>query len=104
MPLVTTVLFYTYGYVTGHHSLTIDIIIFFLSIVTGQLISLKILITPKELSDSTKYSAIAGLGIMTIGFSLLSYYPPENFIFEHPEGGGYGILDDYGDHDHEHDE
>ena len=47
--------------------------------------------------------AIGGLIGMVIAFSLLSYYPLENFIFAHPENGEYGILSDYDDHDQDHD-
>ena len=44
---------------------------------------------------------IAGLDIMVLAFSLLSYYPVKNFLFAHPGSGEYGILSDY-DHDHDH--
>jgi hypothetical protein len=40
---------------------------------------------------------------MVAAFSLLSYSPPRNFLFEHPETGEYGILESYEGHDHEKD-
>jgi len=47
--------------------------------------------------------AVALIAIMVMVYSLLSYYPPRNFLFEHPETGEYGILQSYEGHDHEED-
>lgn len=99
MPIVTFVLFYGYTIPTGQHFLIIDIIIFFLSVMTGQLVSYKILIK-REASLRFRNLAIAGLVLMVVAFSLLSYFPPENFLFRHPDSDQYGILDDYNHHDH----
>jgi hypothetical protein len=101
MPIVTMVLFYGYTALTGHHYLWADVIVFILSVVSGQLVSLKILTTPKPFNPAIKPLAAAALVVMILAFSLFSYYPLENFLFEHPEGGGYGILDEY-HHENDH--
>lgn len=98
MPVVTTVLFYGYTSITGHHYLLADVIIFIVSVIAGQLVSLKILNSPKTYPRGTRPLAGTVVVLMTLAFSLLSYYPFENFLFEHPEGGEYGILEDYHDH------
>lgn len=99
MPIVTVILFYGYTGITGHHILIFDIFIFFSSVTIGQLTSYKIM-TIKELGVSVNRGAFVGLLVMTLLFSLLSYYPRKNFLFRHPESDEYGILEDYEHHDH----
>lgn len=102
MPIITMILFYGYTSLTGTHMLWADVVVFILSVIGGQLVSLVILTrTEKELPGARKL-ALAGLVVMVLAFSLLSYYPLENFIFAHPETGEYGILEDYDHHDHDH--
>jgi hypothetical protein len=101
MPVITMILFYGYTYLTGTHLLWADVIVFILSVIGGQWISLVILTKDKELQPSVQKFAIGGLAIMILAFSLLSYFPPKNFIFAHPGTGEYGILSEY-DHDHDH--
>ena len=100
MPIVTFVLFYSYTTITGHHYLWVDVISFMLSVIAGQYVSYKILVNEKTYPSSTGQLAMVGIVVMIAAFSLLSYYPMKNFIFEHPDWHGeYGILDHYGDHD-----
>ena len=100
MPIITMILFYGYTWLTGTHMLWADVIVFILSVIGGQVVSLFILTrTEKELPGARKL-ALAGLALMVLAFSLLSYYPRENFLFRHPGTGEYGILSDYDDHDH----
>lgn len=100
MPIVTMILFYGYTSITDHN-LIADIIVFILSVIAGQLVSLKLLTTPQFSNPAFKPLAAAALLVMTLAFSLFSYYPFENFLFEHPpETGEYGILDHYDEHDH----
>ncbi len=99
MPVMITILFYGYTSMTGIHLLWADVIIFILSIISGQWISLRILTKTEKMKPITKNFAIAGLVIMVLAFSLLSYFPPKNFLFADTETGEYGILSDY-DHDH----
>jgi hypothetical protein len=100
MPAVTFVLFYGYTAITGQHYLIADVVIFMLSVLAGQVVSYKVLTAGKPASRSLTRVAVAGLAIMILAFSLLSYYPRRNFLFRHPETGEYGILESYEDHDH----
>jgi hypothetical protein len=101
MPVITTILFYGYTSLTGTHLLWADVIVFMLSVIGGQWISLTILTRTEKMQSSIQYFAVAGLLLMVVAFSLLSYYPLNNFLFAHPGTGEYGILSDY-DHDHDH--
>lgn len=103
MPLVTAALFYGYTAITGHHYLLADVIIFFLSGVAGQWVGYRILTAGWRASRTLNRVSLAGLVLLVLAFSLLSYYPPRNFLFQHPESGEYGILDSYEAHDHEED-
>lgn len=100
MPVFTTILFYGYTVVTGTHLLWIDVIIFILSVLGGQYISLHILTKSEKLKPSIQNISIVGLIVMVLAFSLLSYYPLNNFLFAHPGTGEFGILSDY-NHNHE---
>lgn len=101
MPLITVILFYGYTSLTGTHLLWADVIVFVLSVIGGQWVSLTILTKTKKLQTRIQNLAIVGLVIMVLAFSLLSYYPLKSFLFVHPETGEFGILSEY-DHDHEH--
>jgi hypothetical protein len=103
LPLVTAVLFYAYTAITGHHYLIADVIIFIIAVIAGQMVSYNVL-TGEEIGKRwLKGLAIAMIAAMVAAYSLLSYNPPRNFLFAHPESGEYGILDSYEDHDHDED-
>jgi hypothetical protein len=101
MPVITVILFYGYTSLTGTHLLWVDVIIFMVSVIGGQYISLHILTKSRNMKSSIQNISIVGLVIMTLAFSLLSFYPLNNFLFAHPGTGEFGILSDY-DHDGEH--
>ena len=103
MPVITTILFYGYTSLTGTHLLWADVIVFVLSVIGGQWISLTILTKTEKMQPSTQKFAIAGLVIMVLAFSTLSYFPLKNFLFTHPGTGEIGILSDY-NHDHDHED
>jgi hypothetical protein len=100
MPLVTAVLFYGYTFFTGQHFLIADIIIFIIAVIVGQWVSMKLLTRPAIEIPWLRWLALAALAIMVAAYSTLSYYPPKNFLFAHPESGEYGILSDYDHDDH----
>lgn len=102
MPIITMILFYGYTALTGTHMLWADIIVFVLSVIGGQWLSYLILTRSKRPLPKAQKLALAGLAAMGLAFSLLSYYPLENFIFAHPETGEYGILSEYDHDDHSH--
>ncbi|MCJ7735172.1 MAG: DUF6512 family protein [Anaerolineales bacterium] len=100
MPIITMILFYGYTSLTGTHMLWADVIVFILSVIGGQWISLLILTRTEKLPLSIHRISQAGLLLMVLAFSFLSYFPLRNFIFAHPETGEYGILSDYDHHDY----
>jgi len=92
MPFITVILFYGYTSLTGTHMLWADVIVFILSVVGGQWVSLTLLTRAENSQLKLQILGISGLVIMVVAFSLLSYFPLNNFIFEHPGTGEYGIL------------
>ena len=89
IPLAITVLFYGYTAFTGH-ILAVDIAIFVVAVVIGQMTSYKIL-TAAALPSWTKWLGIVLLIIMLIAFATFTYYPPQLPIFRDPLTDGYGI-------------
>jgi hypothetical protein len=100
MPIITTILFYGYTSLAGTHLLWADVIIFILSVIGGQWISLIILTRTGIWRPYVKKLALGGLILMVLAFSTLSYFPRKNFLFADPRTGEFGILSDYDDHNH----
>lgn len=93
-PITIILLFYGYT-LFSHHLLIVDIFIFVLAITFGQLISLYILKKKREVGSKINFFSIAGLMLLIISFSLLSFFPPRNFMFRDNRSGEYGILKEY---------
>jgi hypothetical protein len=89
MPVNITVLFYAYTAFMDD-MLAIDLTIFVIAVIIGQLISYKIL-TISPLPNWLNSMGIAVLLMMTIAFSMLTYFAPGMAIFRDPVNGGYGI-------------
>jgi hypothetical protein len=100
MPAVIAVLFYAYTAVTGQHILLADVVIFILAVISGQLVSMRIMTAPPIEISWIRNLSLFLIVIMLLAYSTLSFNPPRNFIFAHPETGEFGILDDY--HQDEH--
>jgi hypothetical protein len=100
IPIITAILFYGYTSLTGTHLLWADVIIFIVSVIGGQWISLIILTRTGVWRPSVEKLALVGLILMIFAFSTLTYFPRKHFLFEDPRTGEYGILSDYNDHDH----
>ena len=98
MPVVIALLFYSYTAITGHHNLIADGVIYILSIVAGQLVSLSLLTHAKTMPAMAQRLSVVGLLLMVAAFALFSYFPPKIFLFEDAITGEYGILEDYHDH------
>ena len=89
MPVSITVLFYAYTAFMDD-MLAIDLTIFVVAVVIGQVASYKILKAgplPRWLNNL----GIALLLLMTIAFSTLTYFAPGIEIYRDPVSGGYGI-------------
>jgi hypothetical protein len=102
VPFVIGILFYSYTAMLGRHELSLDIIIFVIAVAAGQLVSYRTL-TLGGLGATPSRLLGAVLALMIAAYSLLSYFAPACFLFEDPETGGYGILEEYGGHDHDDD-
>jgi hypothetical protein len=89
IPVAIAVLFYGYTAFT-HHILAVDIAIFVVAVVLGQMTSYKIL-TAGALPSWTKRLGILILILLVIACATLTYYPPELPIFQDSLTGGYGI-------------
>lgn len=100
MPVGITLLFYGYTFLSGSHFLLADVLVFFISIIVGQLVSYRIMTIPKMGAQFRRLGAV-GLLAMVAAFSLLSYFPPHIFLFQHPQSGEYGILTSYETHEHD---
>lgn len=100
MPLVTAALFYSYTAITGEHYLFADIVIFIIAVMTGQNVSMRVMSGPDVGGRGLRGLSVGVILLLVVAFSTLSYYPLKNFIFEHPDGGGYGILEEVHHEDH----
>ncbi|MFC1789643.1 DUF6512 family protein [Patescibacteria group bacterium] len=89
-PIIIVALFYSYTAFIGYN-LFLDILIFILAIVIGYITSYKILIWQKNFSKFN-ILAFSFIAIAVVIFSLLSYFPLENFLFLDPVTGLYGII------------
>jgi len=89
IPVSITVLFYVYT-AFMEDMLAIDLIIFVVAVVIGQLTSYKLL-KIRPLPAWANGLGITILILMTAAFSTLTYHAPEFPAFENPAGGGYGI-------------
>jgi hypothetical protein len=90
IPIAITVLFYSYTAILGRHTLPLDILIFVLSVLLAQFISYKVMTSYKDYSPLNK-TALVLLAILTLAFSLLTYFPPELKPFLDPRTGKPGI-------------
>jgi len=91
IPISIVVFFYSYLTILGHDSLFLDISIFIISIVIGQLISYKILIS-KKLTGIWNKIAILAMIVCIVKLFLFTFFPPHMFLFKDPVSGGYGII------------
>jgi len=97
MPLVIAIGWYGYTPFTQRSVFKFDLVLFYLAVLIGQMISYKIL-TRGSLSKRATTLSAAGLVVMLIAFSTFTFYPPEIFLFENfdlLDTGQYGILDNY---------
>lgn len=97
MPLVITLGWYAYTPFTQRSIYRIDLLLFYLAVLVGQVISYKLLTAP-PLAKRVNNFALGALVIMLIAFSTLTFYPPHIFLFEHfdlKDTNQFGILEDY---------
>jgi len=97
MPLVIAIGWYGYTPFTQRSVFQLDLLLFYIAVLIGQMVSYKIL-TRESLSKRATRLSAAGLVVMLVAFSTFTFYPPEIFLFENfdlLDTGQYGILDNY---------
>jgi hypothetical protein len=91
MPAVIAAIFYAYTAIFGEEILVVDILIFLVAVVLGQLASYKIL-TLKQWPRWLGWLGVAMVVLLAVAFGVFTFYPPELGIFRDAVSGGYGII------------
>ena len=89
IPLIIVSSYYLYTAFLKEN-LTLDILIFIIAVVVGQLTSYKLLAWKGKSESYTGISIIA-LILLAFLFVIFTFYPPHLPIFQDPIFGGYGI-------------
>jgi hypothetical protein len=91
IPITIVVLYYVYTAILGYGLLAVDIAIFVVAVIVGQLVSYKLL-TASPLPERLNRFAPIALVVLGILFVLFTFYPPQFPLFRDPVSGGYGIV------------
>jgi hypothetical protein len=91
IPITIVVFYYAYTAMLGHGPLIVDIAIFIVAVIVGQLVSYKLL-TANSLSKRLNRFAPIALAILGVLFVLFTFYPPQIPLFKDSVTGGYGIV------------
>ena len=91
IPVVITVLFYSYTAILGESILVIDILTFVIAVIVGQLVSYRLL-TWKTLPYNLDKVSLIALILLGLAFVLFTFYPPQLAMFQDPITGEYGIV------------
>jgi hypothetical protein len=91
IPITIVVLYYAYTAILGYGPLQIDITIFVIAVILGQLMSCKLLIASPLPARLNRFAPIA-LAVLGVLFVLFTFYTPQLSVFRDPVSGGYGIV------------
>ena len=91
IPITIVALYYAYEAILGYGLLQIDIAIFVVAVVVGQLVSYKVLIASPLPARLNRFAPIA-LAVLGIHIVLFTFYTPQLSLFRDPVSGGYGIV------------
>jgi hypothetical protein len=91
IPITIVVLYYAYAATLGHGLLQIDITIFVIAVILGQLMSCKLLIASPLPARLNRFAPIA-LAVLGVLFVLFAFHTPQLSVFRDPVSGGYGIV------------
>jgi hypothetical protein len=91
IPVIITVLFYSYTAILGESLLVIDILTFIIAVMVGQLVSYRLL-TGKKLPYNLDRVSLIALLLLGLAFVLFTFYPPPLAMFQDPITGEYGIV------------
>jgi hypothetical protein len=90
IPVFTGLVFYAYTAMVGEEILLVDIFIFLVAVIIGQLISYRIM-TSSGLPGYTGILAAVFIMLLALILSLSTFYPPHLPIFLDSNTGTYGI-------------
>ena len=90
IPIITGLVFYGYTAIIGKEILLVDILIFLVAIVAGQLTSYKIMTLPKLPKYANRISLVFII-LLALILMLFTFYPPHLPIFLDGNTGTYGI-------------
>lgn len=90
MPLVIVFVFYSYTAIIGRSILAVDIATFVTAVVLGQITSCAIM-ERREVPNSKGNAALVALVILTLAFSVFTFFPPRFPLFRDSRNGEYGI-------------
>ena len=90
IPIIIALLFYGYAAITGEEILIVDILIFLVAIVIGQLTSYKLMIS-SPLPQYTNFISPLLIILLALIFMLFTFYPPHLPVFLDGNTGTYGI-------------
>jgi len=91
IPITIVALYYAYTAILGHGLLQVDIAIFVVAVIVGQLVSYRLLIASPLPERLNRFAPIA-LAVLGILFVLFTFYTPQLALFRDPVTGGYGIV------------
>jgi hypothetical protein len=91
IPIIITVIFYSYTAILGESILVIDILSFIIAVIVGQLVSYKLLTGKTVPYNLDRFSLIA-LILLGLAFVVFTFYPPSLGMFQDPITGEYGIV------------
>ena len=94
MPFIIVAGWYAYAPAVGRSIFPLDLLLFYIAVAVGQIVSYKIL-TAQPLGVRLYWSAWATFIALFIAFSAFTFYPPRMFLFEHfdlKDTDRYGIL------------
>ena len=87
--LFTIVFFYTYTGIIGTNFAFVDISIFFVAVILGELVSYKVLVSSIDCNSSV---ALVGIILLLACFIIFTYFTPEIGLFKDPVTGLFGII------------
>ena len=88
--LFTITFFYTYTGIVGTNFAFVNISIFFVAVVLGELVSYKILVSDFKCNS---YIILFFITLLLICFITFTYFTPEIGLFKDPVSGIYGIIE-----------
>lgn len=88
--LFTITFFYTYTGIVGTNFAFVNISIFFVAVVLGELVSYKILVSDFKCNS---YIVLFFITLLLICFITFTYFTPEIGLFKDPVSGIYGIIE-----------